>query len=241
MREFKIIVWITICCLHFGYTQNDTSSMCKSQIISYLDGMEEIISPKKDQVYYIKYSTNTVFFEEYKVPTSSTTTEMLISGNKIMMDDENMKIYGNEEEMFVVLPKVNTIYWNDSDPRLFSENNSQKKFLDIERSLLESSNSITCYTIENTQKITIFPNKDFEKKTGLLKQVLVYDLKSKRVISVENRFNKKSKIKKQVVHYHAIEYNSDTKIKEPLKYIFNGTELKPAYRNFEIINNRKNK
>ncbi|GAA4272078.1 hypothetical protein GCM10022258_13720 [Aquimarina gracilis] len=230
-----------ICCFHFGFAQNETSNTCKGKIISYLDDMEKILSPKNNQVYYMKYSTNTVFFEEYKVPTSSTTTEMLISGDKVMMNDENMKIYGNQEEMFVVLPKANIIYWNDSDPRLFSDNNSQKKFLDIERSLLKSSSSITCDTKENQQEIIIFPNKDFEKKTGLLKQVLVYDLESKRVISVENRFNKKSKIKKQVVYYEVVDYNSNNKIKEPLNYVFNGTELKPAYKNFEIINNRKNK
>lgn len=241
MKKFKIIVWITICCFHFGYSQSETDNGCKDLIVNYLNSMQKVLSPKKNQVYYMKYSTNTVFFEERKIPASLTNTEMLISESKIMMDDASMRIYGDDKEMFVVLPKVGMIYWNDSDPRLFSDNNAQKKFLDIERELLKFSNSITCDTKGNIQRIAITPNKDFEQKTGLKIQVLEYDIKSKRVIKVENRFNKKSKIKKQVVQYHIIEYNSTKKVKEPLSYIFNGTELKAAYKNFEIIDNRKNK
>jgi hypothetical protein len=240
VKEFKVIILITYCCFYFsGYTQNDTSSKCRDKILEYLDGMEEVISPKKNQVYYMRYSTNTTFFKKYNLPVSSTKSEMIISEYKIFMDDENMKIYGDDTEMFVVLPKVNKIYWNDSDPRLFTDNNAQSKFLEIERMLLKSINTINCVANGSKQNITIIPNKDFEKKSGLILQVLEYDINQKRITKVENRFNEKSKIKKQIVNYEAIDYKSSKKIKKPLEYIFNGTELKGAYKNFEIIDNRK--
>ncbi|MBG6130612.1 hypothetical protein IWQ47_002088 [Aquimarina sp. EL_43] len=242
MKEFKVIALIAYCCFHFsGYAQNETSNKCRDRILEYLDGMQEVISPKKGQVYYMKYSTNTTFFKKHNLPVSSTKSEMLISEYKIFMDDENMKIYGDDKEMFVVLPKIGKIYWNDSDPRLFTDNNAQQKFLEIERTLLKSIGTIDCVTNGNKQKITIVPNKDFEKKSGLIRQVLEYDVNQKRVTKVENRFNEKSKIKKQMVHYEIIDYKSSKKIKKPLEYIFNGTELKGVYKNFEIIDNRKNK
>ena len=242
MIKFKVIILVTCFCIHFnGHAQNDTSSKCVDKILKYLDGIQEVISPKKDEVYYMKYTTNTTFFKKYNLPASDTSSEMLISKYKVLMDDKNMKIYGDDKQMFVVIPKVGKIYWNDSDPRLFTDNNAQTKFLEIERTLLKSLKTIDCITNGSIQKITIIPNKDFEKKSGLIQQVLEYDIKLDRVTRVENKFNEKSKIKKQIVNYEIIDFKSSKKMKEPLEYIFKGTELRAAYKNFEIIDNRKNK
>ncbi|MDO6761760.1 hypothetical protein Q4566_16245 [Tamlana sp. 2_MG-2023] len=202
--------------------------------------MEKVLTPKSDQVYHLRYTTKTEFFEKYNIPKTTTKTDMLLSENKIVMDDEHMKLYGDDKNMFVVLPKVSKIYWNNSDPRLFSDSNSYKKFLDIERSLLKSSENISCSSLQKGKdRIVIIPGKEFVKATGLIKQTLVYDHLQKRVTSVENRFNAKSKVKKQLVNYDVLNYNSSKKIKEPLTYIFKGTDLMSTYEGFEIIDNRQ--
>lgn len=236
----KTIVLITICWIQFGFSQKQVSKNCKSQILAYLETMEKVITPASSAVYHMNYTTETVFFDAYNIPVTSTKTDMLMSNKKIAMDDENMKVYGDEKNVFVVLPKVKKIYWNNSDPKLFTENNSYKNFLDIERSLLESAEQISCSSLNNTlDRIVIIPSTAFVKATGLMKQVLEYDKIQKRVVRVENQFNNKSKVKKQIVKYEILDYESNKKIKEPLAYIFSGSNLKPSYKNFEIIDNRK--
>ncbi len=239
--NLKIVVAAFICCIHFGYSQTNEINDCKNDILGYFDTMEKVLSPKGNKVYYMKYNTSTDFQESQNTPSSSSYTEMLIAENKILLDDENMKVFGDDKDVFVVLPKVGKIYWNNSDPRLFAESNSQKKFLEIERALLASAVQINCVVKNGLQHITIIPNDEFEKKSGLKRQLLEYDLNSKRVVRVENLFNTNSRIKKQVVIYEIIDYKSTKKIKQPLEYIFRGTELNVAYKNFEIIDNRKNK
>ncbi|MBP2832842.1 hypothetical protein J8281_11655 [Aquimarina sp. U1-2] len=240
MIEFniKIIVAIVICSFHLGYAQNEKNN-CKNDILAYLDSMERMLSPKENQVYYMKYSTKTDFHDSQNIPSSATTSEMLLSENKILLDDENMKIFGDNTDVFVVLPKIGKIYWNNSDPRLFLESNSQKKFLEIERTLLSTAIQINCSTKKETQYISIVPSEGFKTKSGLKRQVLKYNLASKQIISVENLFTDKSKIKKQVVLYEVIDYKSNKRVKKPLEYIFDRTALKVAYKNFEIIDNRK--
>lgn len=240
MIDFKkIITLVAICLVQLGNAQSEPVANCKEKILQYLDSMEKVLTPTSDQVYHMRYTTKTEFFETYKIPMTTTKTNMLLSQKKIVMDDENMKIYGDDKNMFVVLPKVNKIYWNNSDPRLFTDNNSYKKFLEIERSLLKSASNLSCSSAKGIDRIVIIPGKEFEKGTGLIKQILQYDQAQKRVISVENRFNTKSKVKKQLVNYEVLNYNSTKKIKEPLEYIFNGTNLMAAYKGFEIIDNRK--
>ncbi|WAC02741.1 hypothetical protein N7U66_03455 [Lacinutrix neustonica] len=134
-----ILLLIAMCWMEFGNAQNETDVNCKNKILEYLDGMEKVSTPKSSQVYHMRYTTKTEFFESYNIPTTTTYTDMLMSEKQIVMDDENMKVYGNDKNMFVVLPKVGKIYWNNSDPRLFTENNSYNKFLEIERLLLKSS------------------------------------------------------------------------------------------------------
>ena len=226
--------------MQIGYGQVQVSQKCKSTILGYLEAMEKVATPSSDQVYYMNYKTETVFYESYNIPVTSTKTDMMMGDKKIVMEDENMKIYGDEKNVFVVLPKVRKIYWNNSDPRLFAANNSYKKFLDIERSLLESAEVISCSSVQNqNDRITIIPAKAFTEETGLVRQILEYDKTQKRVIRVENSFNKKSKIKKQIVYYSVLDYNSKKNIKEPLTYIFDGTNLKSSFKDFEIIDNRK--
>jgi len=227
--------------LGISSVQAQTSKECRAVIETYLNDMEKVATPKAGQVYHMRYSTQTVFFENYNIPKTNTQTDMMISHQKIAMNDESMKVYGDEKDMFVVLPKVQKIYWNNSDPKVFAQTNSYQKFLEVERNLLKSARNVSCSSDGNITRIVIVPGQDFEKNMGLIKQLIDFDTTQKRVVRVENRFNKKSKIKTQVVSYDILDYKSKKNIKEPSSYIFKGANLIPAYRNFEIVDNRKNK
>lgn len=244
MIDFKqiLILLLTISSsIHFGNAQNEPVNTCQTKILTYLDGMEKIATPQKEQVYYMKFTTKVAFHDSRNFPDTSTQTEVLTSQKKIAMVDPNMQVYGDDKEMFVILPKVRKIYWNASDPRLFAENNTYKKFLDIERAVLKTAKNVHCTEKEKVDHIVIIPGKEIENKTGLIKQILTYDRKTKTVTTVENSFNTNNKIKTQVVHYQVIDYKSTKNIKEALKYVFTGTQVKPAFKDFKIIDNRKNK
>ncbi len=217
---------------------NESPNKCVEYITSYLDAMEGVLTPKANQVYHLKYTT-TVTFHDTNTPVVKTDTEILISDKKVMLDDHNMKIYGNEETMFIVLPEVKKIYWNNSDPKLFAENSAQKKFLDVERSLLKTAVNISCRQQDKLEVISIIPSMAFKKKSGLVKQNIKYDNDLERIISVENLYNNNSVMKRQIVNYTIVNYKSSKKIQKPSEYIFSKASLKPKFKRFNIIDNRK--
>ncbi len=214
---------------------------CKNKILSYLEKMEKMNKPESGKVYYVRYRMHTEFSKELQISSSETVTEVMTSKNMLMMKDQNMKVFGDEENVFVVIPKIKKIYWNKSDPRIFNDANTYKKFLDIQRSLLNSAVEISCVKQNDITIITVKPSAEFSKRTKLLQQKITYNNKSERIISVDNSYNRYNKIKNQTIVYEALDFNSSKKIASPITALFRAKELKPAYKGFEIIDNRENR
>jgi len=93
---------------------------------------------------------------------------------------------------------------------------------------------------EDQMIITVEPNVEFAKRANLVLQKITYDTKEHRVLKVENLYDGKSKIKRQVITYYVLDFDSAKKINPPIAELFKGNSLKPLYRDFEIIDNRKN-
>jgi len=233
LSKIFVISFVTIC--NTIFSQQKIGNKCENILLEYLNSMEVVKSPTKNQVYHIHYTTNTIFFQGKGLPNVSTETDILIGENKIVIEDNNMKVYGDDKHMFVVLPKAKTIYWNKSDVTVYEQSNSHQKFLDVERVLLKTSKDIKCLSNNN---VSVIPSDEFKKNIGLIEQNIKLDLNKKRVSSVENIYNSKSKIKRQVVDYAVVNYNSSKKIKKSTDYIFNGTSLLSVYEGYEIVDNR---
>ena len=68
---------------------------------------------------------------------------------------------------------------------------------------------------------------------------MTFSIKDNRVRKVENWFNEEGTIKKQTIDYKTINFEYKEILHKPEVYVFNQSGLlKPAYRNFEIIDNR---
>ncbi len=209
--------------------------------MAYLNQMENMNSPKKGQVYHVKYSMETKFNSNTGVESRTTDTEILTTVDKIAVYDDNMSVFGDGKDIFVVLPEHGKIYWNNSDQRIFNDVNTYKKFLEIQRSLLHTANAINCTHQDNGMtQITVIPDKDFAKRTKLVSQKITYDPKTGSIVKVHNTFNAQSKIKDQKITYKKLDFNSAKKIISPVAALFDQNKLKPVYKGFQIIDNRKN-
>ncbi|SNZ01683.1 hypothetical protein SAMN06265377_3525 [Flagellimonas pacifica] len=214
---------------------------CKEKLMSYLNRMESMSAPKNGQVYHVRYSMETKFSSNSGVESKTTDTEVFTTANKIAVYDSNMSVFGDEKDIFVVLPEHGKIYWNNSDPRIFNDINTYRKFLEIQRTLLDSAETVDCVHKDNgLTLITVIPNADFAKRTKLVQQKITYDPKKDKIVSVENGYNGQSKIKKQRITYEKMDFDSPKEIISPVAALFKGHQLKPAYKGFEIIDNRKN-
>lgn len=209
-------------------------------LMGYVDRMESMGAPKKGKVYHLKYQMTTIFNEKNGTHSEVADVEVFTSHDKIAVYDKKMNVFGDDENIFVILPDVKKIYWNNSDPKIFDEVATYGKFLDIQRALLNSASNITCSEKEGgLMSITIAPSSDFTKRTGLKHQKITYSLKEDRIIKVENEFKSYSRIKNQIMTYQKLDFDSSEKIVSPIEALFNGNKLKSVYNGFEIIDNRK--
>ncbi|MBR9855902.1 MAG: hypothetical protein GYB37_15230 [Algicola sp.] len=203
--------------------------------------MESLSSLKKDKVYHLKYSMESTFNGNSGVKSEVTEVEVFSSLGKMAIYDQRMNVFGDEENIFVVLPDIKKIYWNNSDPKIFNETDTYKKFLEIQLALLSSAKDISCSESENGLiMITIIPDSNFTKQTGLQIQQVTYSLKQDRIMQVENKYNGTRGIINQKMIYKKMDFDSPHNIISPIRALFKNNELKPIYKGFEIIDNRKN-
>jgi hypothetical protein len=182
----------------------------------------------------------TIYNENLGVDSEVVNTEVFTTHNKIALYDKKMSVFGNEKDVFVVLPEYKKIYWNNSDPRIFNDANMYKKFLEIQRLLLNSAKTISCADNDGKMIITVIPDTEFGKKTKLSHQKITYNIQEDKIQKVENFYSKTNKIKNQTITYQVLDFNSRIKIDSPTTALFSGNELKSKYKGFEIIDNRQN-
>lgn len=242
MKTSKKLIFTVIIiqvCTAFTYVDDYA---CKEVLFDYLDRMETIMKPEGSKTYHMEYTMNVEFKDAMNMPKSTTKAEVLVSKDRIMMKDQNFSLYGDRNHVFVVVPQTNTIFWDNSDPKIFEENNSYKTFLDIERKLLNTATSVLCKPSDgNKENIQVIPNEDFTKKTNLISQTITYSTTLKRIYSVNNYYNNKSNIKQQSITYDIVDFNSANKVPDPLDVLFKGKKLKDEFKGYEIVDNRKNK
>jgi len=214
---------------------------CRKLLLDYLERMEGVGGPLEGKVYHLRYRMETEFTPNTGMDVQINNTEVLTSKERIMVHDQKMSVFGDRENIFVVLPQQKRIYWNRSDPRIFKEMDAHAQLLEVQRSLLNSAKAMECSLADEDQIIiTVEPNLEFAKRANLVLQKITYDTKEHRVLKVENLYDGKSKIKRQVITYYVLDFDSAKKINPPIAELFKGNSLKPLYRDFEIIDNRKN-
>jgi hypothetical protein len=242
VKTISIYVLILVALPWYGWSTDTlcNTADCKELLLAYLDKMEAINTPEKGEVYHVKYQMKTVFNESLGVDSEIANTEVFTTANKIALYDKNMSVFGDEENVFVVLPEHKKIYWNNSDPRIFNDANRYKKFLEIQRNLLNSAKTISCVDNDEEVLITVIPHDEFSKKTKLSHQKITYSTKEKRIVKVENLYSTTSKIKNQTITYLVLDFNSTINIDAPTTVLFSGNQLKSRYKGFEIIDNRQN-
>lgn len=211
---------------------------CKDVLYSYFDFLKSMNKNREGKVYYAEYTTWNEFNESSAYPKVKTVTKVFSSLNRIMLDDDYMKIYGDSLDVFVVLPKLKRIYLNNSDPSMFRENTSYEDLINVEEVLLKTTNDIVCSENDGIKEFTILPGKKFKDKTKLKKQNITYSEKENRILKIDNSYTKLHKIKRQVIEYNILEFDSKRKMKSPKSYLYNGNSLKKEFKSFEIIDNR---
>lgn len=214
------------------------NSFCLESMIGYLDSMNTIPLPNNGKVYYLQYNTSIKYNKKENIPDISTTTDIIMGENKQVVEDKNMKVYADDKNVFVVIPLKKIIYWNSSDPKIFSKNIAFSEFIDLEKKMLQNAN-VTCTQGSNKIYIEIVPDDKFKRYLSLKKQKVIYDLSSKRIESVTNYFNENNSISEQTIFYEIIDYDSAIKIKDAsVNYIFASGSLRKAYQDYTIIDNR---
>jgi len=212
---------------------------CITTIVDYIDAMTAIAKPNSNATYHLKYTTIVKYHKELQIPDVNTTSEIMVSHQKQVIEDPNMKVYADAENVFVVIPRNKLIYWNNSDPKIFEANNAHLQFLELEKGLLKSS-KVTCASKEGKLHITLIPESKVTNQLSLIRQQIVYNNNLKRIEKVTNYFNKKSKINVQTTHYEILDYNSKRKIKKSSKqYVFSSGKLRPIFSGYKLIDNRK--
>ncbi len=230
-----IIVALLVCCS----VQQSTAQykQCVDKVVGYIDGMIAF-TKKSNQTSYMKYTTTTLFHEKQNTPRSTTTTEVFVGGNTYMLKDPNMKVFSDLKYTFVVVESNKLIYWNNSDPTMFKQNNAYTIFLELEKKMLETS-KVDCELTKETMILTIIPPTEILNKIHLTKQEIVFNKKLNRIESVTNHYNAKGKMKMQRVDYQDIAYNTNKKMNTTSQeYLFNSGQLKPEYKTYTLIDNR---
>lgn len=242
VNHFRIILFIVLIIpLTAVSNEEPPFEVCKEKLLGYLKKMEAINTPKEGEIYHVIYRMNTQYSKELGINSSETITEVVTGKNKLMLNDKSMQVFGDDKNVFVVIPEQKKIYWNDSDPRIFDDSNTFKKFLDIQKNLLNSAINIQCVERDGKTFITVIPNDKFKKTTKLLQQNIIFDNKLERITEVNIIYNKFSKIKTQSVVYEILDFKSSKKIIPPITALFKGNELRTTYKGFEIIDNRQNR
>lgn len=241
VRTFKIILFALAVfpLVGIGQTSNQDNA-CKKLILDYVQQMEHMSAPQAKEVYHVKYRMKTRFAKQLGVSSTETSTEVYSGKNRLAIYDKKMQVFGDDTTIFVVVPEHRKIYWNDSDPRVFNDANAYKKFLAIQKALLNSATQVSCHDKDGHTLIKVIPSKDFAQKTKLVSQQITYDKKAGRIIKVDNTYNPTSKIAHQSIAYETLDFQSSKKITAPIAALFEGKELKAAYKGFEIIDNRQN-
>tara|TARA_R110000765_G_scaffold421845_1_gene528375 strand:- start:555 stop:1292 length:738 start_codon:yes stop_codon:yes gene_type:complete len=236
---FCISLFLTLSTLFGSEPKPKSYDGCSELILEYLARMESLAVPKVNKVYYIKYKIKTEFSKVLNTPNSETTTEVLTSKEKIMVIDKNMEVFGDDKNVFVVIPRNQKIFWNESDPIIYDNTNSYKRFVEIQKVVLESASNIKCSSDNGITVITVTPGKEFSSKSNVILQTITYDNKLKKVLKVSSIYNDKSRIKKQTMVYEVLDFDSSKKIVAPITALFKDNQLKDKYKGFEIIDNRQ--
>lgn len=216
------------------------SNDCQISLVEYLEHMTEKSTNREGKTYYVEYTTLNKFAEKTGLQQTETKTRILSSENGIMMLDDNMKMYGDKKQIFVVLPKLKRIYLNNSDPVIFENNNSYQELIKIQKALLESAEKVSCSNESGMIIFKVTPGDQFVKSFKLKEQVVYYNEKQSRVFKVENKYEPGSKILKQSVQYDIMEFNSNRSLPNPMDKIFINGKIKSEFASFEIIDNRTN-
>ena len=234
-KRYIIALFLSLISVFSFYSQT-TKIDCKAILMEYMKVLESLSTPKNGQVAYLKFTTEV---GQKNDKTVKSTSEVISSNQKVVVKGNNMQTYADTKNVFVVVPRVKSIYWNDSSKEIFKKSKLPGNYFNLERQLINSAESITCNSLGSTITIRIVTNAEFRKKTKIKNQKVVYDTQKKQVISVKNNFMDSAKYKYQLITYSDMDFNSKMNIREAYKYIFKGSQLLSDFKNYQIIDNRK--
>jgi len=235
VKRSYIVAFLFLVAFNSSTAQNEK---CISKVINYIDEMAAITQPKNGVVYHMKHSITTKFHKDQNIPDASTTSETILTYQKRIVEDVNMKVYADSKNVFVIIPRSKLIYWNNSDPIVFEPNKSQVRFLTLEKELLKTS-TVTCSEKEGKIVISLVPDKKVTNQIFLIRQQIVFNKSLNRIEKVSNYFNRKGKVREQVTTYLRLDYNSNKHIKNNvINYVFSAGKLNPAFRGYKLIDNR---
>lgn len=232
-----VLLVLAITLLAFKLPFN-TGEECKNVLYTYFAFLKEKNKNRTGKTYYSEYTTWNKFNKNEEFPDVKTTTKVFSSFGKMMLENDNIKIYADTTIVFVVLPQLKQIYLDYPDPRMFIKNETYNDLIKVEEVLLKSTNEIVCSDSNGMTEFTIIPSNSFKGKTHLKKQHIIYNNKENRIFKIDNSYTELHKLKRQIVQYDVLEFNSKRSMKSPKYYVFNGNTLKPKFSKFEIIDNR---
>jgi len=233
-NRYTIVLLTLLMTLRF-YSQTANID-CKGILLDYMTVLESLSAPKKGQVAYLKFETE-IKQKDNKIVKSS--SEIISSKDRLVIKGNNMQTYADIKNVFVVVPRVKSIYWNSSSKQIFEKSSLKNNYFNLEKKLIDSAENISCNSQGNTITIRIIANSNFRKETKIKSQEVIYNVEKKQVKSVKNNFVESAKYRYQEINYTDMTFNSKKVIKEASRYIFKGNQLFANFKNYQVIDNRK--
>ncbi len=241
-RLRNLVAMLCLCFISIAAVSQQRSD-CMARVQSYYDAFAKIGNPKGKKVYHFKLIMDNAIKGDNGVKHNKANVSIFIGERNMNYFTDDVKIYQDEEDVFMVIKKHRTIIRSKSSLET-DRDDKLKSLFSIQDSLLAHMEVIDCSEKIVDKDRLFIANLKFEEKINKVYQVksirMIFDDRSKQMKSVYVKYlpGQPNVFSKQQVA--KIDLNSSKRFQKRAKDIFyssNGT-IKPAYAGYKIIDKR---
>ncbi len=238
--KHSLILIIILFTASWLYAENDT--ICRRELVDYVNKMQAVGSPEGDQVYEIDYSVSTEYISQAQMPIERTNFKVLFSKDLFLLESEKVSVYADTIDAFMVSHDYKKINWNVGSKNDFAEISSSG-IASQQLKLIQISNIRECKSenINNDlfHKMILELPKDESNKLHVGSIEVLYNVKEERIFKVQVNY-KETAIKKQIHTYTKVNYQGSDKIKGTAKsrVLNSKSELIAKYKDYSLTINR---
>lgn len=241
MRLFSYISFILLALNTNLYGQN--ANDCKKELSAINSVMGNMDFPRDDQVYYLKYSTKSMMWDETITPAKDIEIEILMSKDQLHYLAGDIVMFQDMRDAFMIIKSRKMIMWSTS--AIYEDRQAKMEDLVVFRdTLLELCTIKSCDKVSldgvELKKIILQPNERARKYLKLEKMEVLYNPEKKWINKVVIDYTRKHEMKKTTVTYDEMNYDFKAKMNKPvMDLIFaRNNQLRSVYNGYQLIDNR---